>query len=83
MTLTPNHMERQLMQQLRGRGWVKGGELPPSSLIGKLLKKGWVEARGTGRDHEYRITEQGMAAKTATILPQRKSKRGGRDREMV
>ena len=83
MTFTPNHMERQLMQQLRGRGWVRGSELPPSSLIGALLRKGWIESRGAGRDHEYRITEQGMAAKTALILPHRKNKRGDWVRDVV
>jgi hypothetical protein len=66
----PNHNERQLMQQLRGRGWVKGFELPPASaIVGGLLQKGWVEARGAGRGLEYRITEEGMTAKRALIPP--------------
>ena len=83
MRLTPNHMERQLMQRLRGRGWVKGAELPPSSLIGALLKKGWIESRAAGRDLEYRITEQGMAAKTALIVSYRRNRRGDRICEVI
>jgi hypothetical protein len=68
MTLIPNHFERQLMQQLRGRGWVKASEFPPSTrLIGTLLQKGWIEAQGANKDLTYRITEEGMRAKTALI----------------
>ena len=68
MTLIPNHFERQLMQQLRGRGWVKASEFPPSTrLIGALLQKGWIEAQGANKDLTYRITEEAMMAKTALI----------------
>jgi hypothetical protein len=56
------------MQQLRGRGWVKGFELPPArALVGRLLQKRWIEGRGAGRGLEYRITEEGMRAKKARI----------------
>ena len=65
--MVPNHKERQIMQQLRGRGWVKGAELPPSTIIAKLLHKGWIEGRGIDRHLEYRITQEGMVAKTAPI----------------
>jgi hypothetical protein len=67
MTLVPNHHERQFMQRLRGRNWVKGSQLPPTQLIHKLLQKGWIERRGTTLDFEYRITDDGMSAKTALI----------------
>jgi chromosome segregation and condensation protein ScpB len=68
MTLIPNHFERQLMQQLRGRGWVKASGLPPSPrIIGHLLRKGWIEAQGAENDLAYRMTEEGMTAKTAPI----------------
>jgi len=67
MTLVPNHHERQLMQMLRGRNWVKGSYLPPTQVISKLLQKGWIERRGTAQDLEYRITDVGMSAKTALI----------------
>jgi hypothetical protein len=38
MTLVPNHRERQLMQQLRCRGWVSAIQLPeaPGTLKGLL-----------------------------------------------
>lgn len=68
MISLPKHKERQFMQELRGRGWVKGLELPPASAtVNGLLQKGWLEARGTGRSLEYRITEEGMTAKRALI----------------
>jgi hypothetical protein len=67
LTLVPNHHERQLMQRLRGCGWVKGLVLPATKVIGTLLQKGWIERRGTGQDLEYRITDAGMSAKKARI----------------
>jgi hypothetical protein len=58
------------MQQLRGRGWVRSFELPPApAIVGGLLQKNWIEARGAGRNLEYRITEEGMTAKKALIPP--------------
>jgi hypothetical protein len=68
MSRVPSHLERQMMQRLRGRGWVKGFELPPSPRItDALLRKGWIESQGTGRDIAYRLTEEGMAAKKAPV----------------
>ena len=67
MALVPNHHERQFMQSLRGRGWVRASNFPLSQVIPKLLKKGWIERRGAGQELEYRITEDGMSAKTALI----------------
>ena len=64
----PTHNERQWMQQLRGRGWPS--TLPPLvRTIENLLKKGWIESTGTGRDLSYRLTDQGMFAKTTLIPP--------------
>jgi len=62
-TLIPHHRERQIMQQLRGRGWVKGFYMPsaPKTLSG-LVEKRWVETLGSGTDLFFRITEAGMAA---------------------
>ena len=66
--LVPNHRERQLMQTLRGRGWVKAIELPEASAILKrLLGKRWIERQGNGRNLAYRITAEGMAAKIAPV----------------
>jgi hypothetical protein len=64
----PNQRERQLMQQLRGAGWVKAMALPPSPItIEGLLSKGWIEQRGAGHDKCYRITNKGLAAKSAPL----------------
>jgi hypothetical protein len=61
------------MQQLRGRGWVRALALPPSpGVIEKLLQKGWIECQGIGRGLEYRLTDQGLVAKTALIPARRK-----------
>ena len=41
-----NHHERQLMQRLRGAGWVNASTLPSSpGLVQKLLQKGWIETK--------------------------------------
>ena len=64
----PNQRERQLMQQLRGAGWVKAAALPPfPRTIDGLLGKGWIEQRGDGNDLCYRITDKGLAAKTMPL----------------
>ena len=75
MTLVPNHHERQLMQMLRGRDWIKGSYFPQTRVIGNLLAKGWIERRGDAQDFEYRITEAGMAAKKA-LIPDRQEGKG-------
>jgi hypothetical protein len=64
----PNQLERQLMQELRGAGWVKATALPPfPRTIEGLLSKGWIERRGGGIDTCYRLTEEGLAAKMAPL----------------
>jgi hypothetical protein len=64
----PNHRERQLMQQLRGAGWVKASALPDTPrVIAKLLSKGWIESHDSEGTVEYRLTHQGLAAKTAPV----------------
>jgi hypothetical protein len=64
----PTHRERQLMQYLRGGGWVSAILLPAGTKVFEgLLKKGWIEKRGLANDVSYRITEKGLAAKKATV----------------
>jgi hypothetical protein len=73
-----NHYERQFMEYLRGKGWVKGNTLPPSRpLISGLLKKGWIEREDQGPEKEpfYRIADVGLAALKAPVPIQSGSKR--------
>jgi hypothetical protein len=64
----PNHRQRQLMQELRGAGWVRAIALPASPrTIEGLLNKAWIEQRGAGNDLCYRMTDKGLAAKTAPV----------------
>jgi hypothetical protein len=66
--LVPNHRERQLLQYLRGRGWVSASLLPPArKTLDTLLRKEWIERAGEGTALAYRITEQGIAAKTTPV----------------
>lgn len=68
--IVPNHRERQIMQHLRNGGWVKASVLPAGArLIEGLLTKGWIEQQTLTDDKElyYRITEEGLASKTARI----------------
>ena len=68
MQLVPNHREREFMQRLRVRGWVKASQIPDAAITLKhLLEKRWVERQGRGADASYRITEEGITAKTAPI----------------
>jgi hypothetical protein len=68
MSLVPNHRERQFMQRLRGRGWVKAIELPENpGTVQRLLQKRWIESQGMERDIVFRITDEGMAAKKAPV----------------
>jgi hypothetical protein len=56
------------MQELRGGGWVKATVLPPFPRTNDgLLGKGWIEQRGAGNDLCYRITQEGLVAKTAPV----------------
>jgi hypothetical protein len=44
----PNSRERQVMQHLRGAGWVNALGLPDSpKIIANLITKGWVECQRT------------------------------------
>ncbi len=66
--IVPNHRERQIMQYLRNGGWVKATALPAGTrLIEGLLRKGWIEQQGATGEIFYRITEDGLAAKTARV----------------
>ena len=68
-----NHYERQFMEYLRGKGWVKGNALPPSKpLISGLLKKGWIEHQDDGPKKEafYRMTDAGLAGLKAPVPTQ-------------
>jgi hypothetical protein len=71
-----NHLERQLMQRLRGAGWVKASALPPSPrLVQTLLQKGWIETTNSGPKNVvlYRLTEKGLEAKKLPIpMPQKR-----------
>jgi hypothetical protein len=68
MVPIPNHRERQRMQRLRGRSWVKAFELPEAEILLKhLLEKRWIESQGAGKDMSFRITEAGLDAKKALI----------------
>jgi hypothetical protein len=56
------------MQELRGAGWVRAIALPSSPrTIEGLLNKGWIEQRGAGNDTCYRMTQDGLVAKTAPV----------------
>ena len=66
--IVPNHRERQLMQYLRGGGWVKASTLPPGPrLIEGLLLKGWIEQQDVAGEIYYRMTEAGLTAKMARV----------------
>jgi len=71
----PNSRERQIMQHLRGAGWVKATSLQdsPRTFV-NLIKKGWVECHSTEGGPAYRLTKQGLEAKKAP-LPIRHSSR--------
>jgi hypothetical protein len=56
------------MQRLRDRGWAKATQLPDAEItLKRLLEKRWVESQCLGREVSYRITNEGIAAKTAFI----------------
>ena len=64
----PNHYERQLLQRLRGTGWVKASKiLATPSFIEKLVAKDWIERSIIDGHLCYRITDQGLAAKKMPI----------------
>jgi hypothetical protein len=77
LQIVPNHREREFMQRLRGRGWVKASQIPDAAItLKRLLEKRWIESQGRGQDVAYRITEEGIAAKTAPIPLARKYRLG-------
>jgi hypothetical protein len=63
------HPERQFMEYLHGKGWVKGTTLPASRLTVSLQQKGWIEqqAQGPNSDIFYRMTDVGLKALRATV----------------
>ncbi len=62
------HPQRQFLQYLRDAGWRRATELPDSpKVIAKLLRSGWIERNGNDSQLAYRITPNGLAAKTAPI----------------
>jgi len=65
----PNSRERQVMQHLRGAGWVNASGLPDGpKIIANLITKGWVECQRTESGPAYRLTELGLQAKKAPLL---------------
>lgn len=61
----PTHPQRQFMQYLRARQWVRAISLPDRpKVVAKLLNNGWIERDGNGSDAAYRLTFSGLAAKT-------------------
>ena len=69
----PTQPQRQFMQYLRARQWVRAISLPDRpKVVAKLLKNGWIERDGNGSDAAYRLTFSGLAAKTAPLQILRK-----------
>ena len=69
----PTHPQRQFMQYLRVRQWVRAISLPDRPKgVAKLLNNGWIERDGNGSDAAYRLTFSGLAAKTAPVQILRK-----------
>ena len=47
---------------------MKASQIPDAAItLKRLIEKRWVERQGHGTDASYRITEEGIAAKTAFI----------------
>ena len=70
------------MQVLRGRGWVNAMELPAAIItLGKLIDKRWIERREAGKNREYRLTDEGLVAKTARVPIERRRTRRTAQRE--
>lgn len=64
----PNSRERQIMQRLRGAGWVKAAGMPDNpKMIPKLIGKGWVQVQQMEGSPAYRLTEPGLQAMKATL----------------
>ena len=69
----PTHPQRQFMQYLRAGAWVRAIDLPDRpKVVAKLVRNGWIERDGDGKNTSYRITRSGLAAKTAPVQIARK-----------
>ena len=69
----PTQPQRQFMQYLRARQWVRAINLPDRpKVVAKLLNNGWIERDGNGSDAAYRLTFSGLAAKTVPVQILRK-----------
>jgi hypothetical protein len=77
-----SHPERQFMENLRGRGWVKGTILPLSRLTASLQQRGWIEQQVLGPKNEifYRMTDVGLKALRAPVPADRPSRAKGKER---
>lgn len=72
---TPTHYERQVMQRLRGAGWVSAIDMPDMPrTIQRLLEKGWIERRESGDGVAYRLTDLGLEAKKAPVSVRRQER---------
>jgi hypothetical protein len=64
----PTHPQRQFMQYLRSGAWVRAIDLPDRpKVVARLVKNGWIERDGEGKNTSFRITMSGLAAKTAPV----------------
>ncbi len=71
------HPERQVMQYLRGAGWIKARTLPRSvRTVKSLLQKGWIEKQHQGPKNEifFRLTEKGLEAMKSPVPIQEQSR---------
>lgn len=73
------HPQRQFMQYLRSGAWVRAIDLPDRpKTVTRLVRNGWIEREGEGRNTSYRITMSGLAAKTAPVQIARAVAKAGR-----
>ena len=74
------HPERQFMEYLLGKGWVRGMTLPASRLTVSLQQIGWVEQQVEGPKNEifYRMTDVGLKALRAPVPTRQPSKAKGK-----
>ena len=69
----PTHPQRQFMQYLRPGAWVRAFDLPDRpKVVARLIRNGWIERDGEGKNASFRITTSGLAAKTAPVHIARK-----------
>jgi hypothetical protein len=74
------HRERQFMEYLLGKGWVRGTTLPSSRLTVSLQKRGWIEQQVQDPKNEifYRMTDVGLNALRAPVPTGRPSQAKGK-----